>query len=203
MDGASSTPAGRVSTGEVSVAADWSATWWPAPVSADGDVGGTVAGGRWCRRRQPPTVGWGVEVGLARMSPVFTSITMATPQVAWEATISAPRACSATYWTDSSMVSSMPVPALAGALVAMAPDRATPSGDSEPLLGAGRAGQQRLVLVLEPGQAGAVRADRAQHRLGQLAVGLRPAGARLTRLMPVRLSAVTLAATASVTRWAR
>ena len=65
---------------------------------------------------------------MARMSPVLTSMITAVPPVAWEATISAARACSATYWTDSSRVSSSPVPGVAG--VDWLPlGRATPLGD--------------------------------------------------------------------------
>ena len=96
LDGASVTPAGSV------LAAPWAeaplepavvaATVWPAAAPAGGD--GVVA----CR------------LAMARMSPVFTSMTTALPPSACDATISAPRACSATYWIDWSRVSSNPVP---------------------------------------------------------------------------------------------
>lgn len=138
---------------------------------------------------------------MARMSPDFTSITTAVPPWAWEATTSAARACSATYWTDSSMVSSRPVPGWA-AVVWLPLGRATPPGDwsrsSVPAVPARSCWNwySRPELPL-PFQATVPTTGWAR----------RPTGTTRwdsgMRLMPGNRSLVMAAATGSGTRWAR
>ena len=107
-----------------------------------------AAGGRRGRVVDAPDPLVAVRLAMARMSPVFTSMMTAVPPVAWEATISAAKACSVTYWTDSSRVSSIPVPGC-GRRRVLPVGSATPSGESIDVGRARLAGQGRLVLVLE------------------------------------------------------
>ncbi len=66
---------------------------------------------------------------MERISPVRVFMTMAIPLLACDAVISEPRACSVTYWSGSSMVSSMPVPALEEDNCVVLPGSVTPLGD--------------------------------------------------------------------------
>ena len=142
-----------------------------------------------------------VRLAMARMSPLFTSMTTAVPPVAWDATISAASACSATYWTDSSRVSSMPVPGVDG--VDCPPlGRATPSGDVRMLVLPALPASRDWYWYSTPDVPAPF-----QPTVPTTGSASSPTGttrwASGTRLIPLRSSLVTAAATASDTRWAR
>ena len=118
-DGASTTPAGRVS--------DWATRVAPDVSGVDPTSAVRVGADRAVEAPWPAVVE--SRLAMARMSPVFTSMITAVPDVGFEATISAARACSVTYCTDSSRVSSSPVPGWAG-VDASVLGSVTPSGDS-------------------------------------------------------------------------
>ena len=170
---------------------------WSATVGATG-ASWPLAAARWW-----PSPWWTCRSAMARMSPVFTSSTTAMPLKAWEAAISAARACSATYCTDSSMVSSRPVPGSgehrAGPVTGQGARRlGTPAGSRS------RPGRPAVdwYWYSRPEVPVAVPSDRPHHRMGQLPVGLHPLGLG-DQVDPGQVRAVTLAATALETRWAR
>ena len=173
-------------------------------VAGDGvvAVAGVVAGG--LPETAAPVVAVPVvacRLAWARTSPVFTSITTAVPLKACEAAISAARACSATYWMDSSMVSSTPVPGLA-ATEAVPPGSVTPSGASSRLFEPAFPARRDWYWYSSPDAP--LPSQLTDPRRGDASW---PAGSTRcvsgTRLMPARLRAVTRLATASGTRWAR
>ena len=138
---------------------------------------------------------------MARMSPVLTSITSAVPPVAWEARISAASACSATYWTDSSKVSSIPVPACAG--VDWLPlGSATPSGDCMRWVVPGRPANIAWYWYSIPDVP-----LPSQPTVPTTGWASRPTGTTRwdsgTRLMPLTFIFRIAAATLSGTRWAK
>ncbi len=128
-------------------------------------------------------------------------MTTAVPLKAWEAAISAANACSATYWTDSSMVSSSPVPGVE-ATELPAPGRVTPSGVSIRLLEPALPARSDWYWYSRPDAP-----FPSQLTVPTTGDASRPSGSTRwvsgTRLIPGRLRAATLAASASGTRWTR
>ena len=138
---------------------------------------------------------------MARMSPVFTSMMTAVPAVACEARISEASACSATYWTDSSRVSSRPVPGSAG--VDRSPlGRVTPSGDSRTSVVPGLPAKDDWYWYSMPEVPAPFHPTVPTTGWASSPTGTTRCDSG-TRLIPLSPSLVTVAATESGTRWAR
>ena len=103
----------------------------------------------------PSAAGWvATRLAMERIWPVFTSITTAVPLVALEVSIALANACSDSYWSWESRVSSRPVPGLeATCWVTGDWGRVTPRGRLHDRLLAVGAGQLAVVPVLESGGA--------------------------------------------------
>src|SRR5664280_2719786 len=141
-------------------------------------------------------------LAMARTSPVFTSMTTAVPLNAWEAEISAASACSATYCTDWSMVSSTLVPGVELTAASAPPGSVTPSGAVRRLFDPALPARSDWYWYSSPDAP--LPSQLTDPTTGEAS---RPLGSTrwvsAIRLMPGRLRAVTLAASGSGIRWTR
>ena len=114
---------------------------------------------------------------MERIWPVLTSMTTAVPLVALEVSIALASACSDSYWSWESRVSSRPVPGLeATCWVTGDWGRATPARRLHDRLLAVDAGQLGVVPVLEPGRALAGGVGESDDGRGQIPVRHLPLG---------------------------